>query len=132
MLRRAREVARSRGLAFPSPPLFGELVRKDPASHGIDRFGLPVSEATRAGGHCPFPWHFVAIDMKGDIVPCGWWHNAPAMGNVYAQSFLDIWNNDAYRRLRQEHREGRLCATCRRCPAGGMGSVDDAAAFAER
>ena len=132
MLRRARDTAARLGLPFPSPQLFGEAVRRDPAANGVDRFGLPVSASTRQRGHCPFPWHFAAIDMRGDIVPCGWWNGSVAMGNIGRDSFLSIWNNDAYRRLRAEHREGSLCATCQRCPAGGLGSVDDAIAFAER
>lgn len=132
MIRQARARARQHGLEFPSPPLFGESVGRDPGAAGVDRFGLPVSSAVRAAGHCPFPWHFVALDMHGDVIPCGWWQGGVAMGNIHKESFEAIWNNEAYQRLRAEHKRGELCPTCRRCPAAGVGSVDDASAFAPR
>lgn len=132
VLRRTRELARRLGVELSTPPLFGEPPPENQAAAGAERFCLPATKTTLQAGHCPFPWHFVAIDMKGDVVPCGWWQGGMPMGNIHDQSFLSIWNGDRYRQLRREHRTGALCPTCRRCPAAGMGKVDDAAAFEAR
>jgi len=132
MLRRARERAKERGLQFSGPPFFGESVARSPGAVGVDRFCLPVSQATRKAGHCPFPWHFAAIDMLGNVVPCGWWHRQPAMGSIRSESFLSIWKNESYRCLRAEHECGALRPTCSTCPAAGIGSVDGENSFLER
>lgn len=132
MLRKAREKARQHGIAIATPPLFGEVEQRNPGSEGVDRFGLPVSKATREAGHCPFPWHFVAIDMRGDVVPCGWWTGQKGMGNIFETPFLSIWKSPQYRQLREQHRTRNLCQTCQRCPAAGVGSVDSEQAFKAR
>jgi radical SAM protein with 4Fe4S-binding SPASM domain len=132
MLSRARARARKLGLRFTGPPSFGKDVAHGYGARGADNFGLPVSQVTQKAGHCPFPWHFAAIDMFGDVVPCGWWHNQPGMGSIGSESFLSIWRNTNYRKLRAEHESGALCATCSTCPAAGMGPVDCKSAFLER
>ncbi len=132
MLSRARGRASELGMQFSGPPLFGGGEAHSPVAEGADRFGLPVSQATRKAGHCPFPWHFAAIDMLGNVVPCGWWNRQPGMGHIEAESFLTIWNNESYRRLRAEHESGALRPTCRTCPAAGIGSVDRKSSFLER
>lgn len=132
MLRRARARAAELGLQFSGPPPFGEGAGRNPGAAGIDRFCLPASQATRDAGHCPFPWHFAAIDMLGNVVPCGWWHRQPAMGSIRSESFLSIWKNESYRQLRAEHESGALRPTCSTCPAAGIGSVDGESSFLER
>jgi radical SAM protein with 4Fe4S-binding SPASM domain len=132
MLGHARKKARELGVQFSSPPLFGAGVASSAGAQGVDKFSLPVSEATHKAAHCPFPWHFAAIDMHGEVVPCGWWNHQPGMGSIRSESFLSIWNNENYRNLRAEHKSGSLRATCRNCPAAGIGSVDRVGSFLER
>lgn len=142
MLTRARARAIELGLRFSAPPLFGNTIARDldapdlsandPDRQGAIRFDLSLSRSTRDAGHCPFPWHFVAIDMQGMVVPCGWWNNQPAMGSIKTESFLSIWKNEKYRTLRAEHAIGALRTTCKNCPAAGIGSVDAECAFQER
>jgi radical SAM protein with 4Fe4S-binding SPASM domain len=131
MLRRARGRAEVLGIQFTAPPPFGEAAGPGPDEQARNRFGLPVSRATAKAGHCPFPWHFAAIDMSGDVVPCGWWNNRRGMGNIRSESFLSIWNNERYQKLRIAHRTGALESGCATCPAAGMGSVDEECSFAE-
>jgi len=132
MLMKARKRARELGLHFTGPPLFGKGVAHGSDAKEADRFELPVSQTTRKVGHCPFPWHFAAIDMHGEVVPCGWWNNQPGMGSIKSESFLSIWKNKSYRILRAEHETGSLRTTCRTCPAAGTGSVDGESGFLER
>ena len=131
-LRQARETARQLGLNFTCPPEFGAEAGTTQAQAGMQRFGLPLTEATLQRGACPFPWHFVAIDMKGDVVPCGWWQGGAPMGNIHRQTFDAIWMQPAYQLLRAQHRRHEPGPICKRCPAAGVGSVDDPAAFVER
>jgi radical SAM protein with 4Fe4S-binding SPASM domain len=79
---------------------------------------------------CLFPWHFVSIDPYGWLEPCGWL--GEAMGNIHQESFEEIWNKDRFQALRAEHTDGNLRASCRNCPACGMGDVNDQTSFAPR
>jgi len=132
MLTRARERARIHRLQFIAPQLFNEAPSHNSSTGLKERFGIPISRATERAGHCPFPWHFAAIDMQGNVVPCGWWTNQPGMGNIKSEPFLSIWKNEAYRDLRAEHQSGNLRTVCRNCPAAGVGSVDAENSFMER
>jgi radical SAM protein with 4Fe4S-binding SPASM domain len=132
ILQRAQARAGELGVQFSGPPLFHDAVTRGSDRQGAEKFDLPVSQATRMAGYCPFPWHFAAIDMYGDVVPCGWWNNQPGMGSILSDSLLSIWTNERYQKLRAEHRSGALCATCRHCPAAGTGSVDCEGSFRER
>ena len=132
MLRTARATAVRLGVNFTSPPEFGIPPAGGATGEGTRRFGLPVSTATSQAGLCPFPWHFAAIDMRGDVIPCGWWQGGAPMGNIYRESFASIWRNPAYERLRAQHRTRSLSPVCLRCPAAGVGSTDDPAAFVAR
>lgn len=132
MLTRARTRSRNHGLQFTAPQLFNEGAAHTSYTKIKDRFGLPASHTTERAGHCPFPWHFAAIDMQGNIVPCGWWTHQSGMGNIKSDSFLSIWNNEIYQNLRAEHKSGVLRKVCRNCPAAGIGSVDAENSFLER
>jgi MoaA/NifB/PqqE/SkfB family radical SAM enzyme len=140
MLRAARARAEERGLAFTAPELFrldGDAVvsapscEANPAGDTGERFALAK---TRADVACPMPWTFVSIDMHGYVAPCGWWHGVEQLGRLVGNgSFRDIWEGEAYERLRTSLATGRrVLPVCQRCPAAGMGSVDSEAAFAER
>jgi radical SAM protein with 4Fe4S-binding SPASM domain len=127
-----RERARRAGVALALPRCPDGL---DPAQPPLETetpavFQLADRPSSRANA-CPFPWHFVSIDCHGQVLPCGWWYTEPVMGNVREQSFEAIWSGPSYRQLRDEHRSRALRATCRACPAAGMGNVDNPAAYRE-
>jgi radical SAM protein with 4Fe4S-binding SPASM domain len=95
--------------------------------------GLPKRVAAdEANSCCPFPWHFIAIQPDGSVVPCGWWHSGPPMGNLYTQNFQEIWSGEPMRSLRSQLVSGRLGANCSRCPAAGVGSSDSPESFQSR
>jgi radical SAM protein with 4Fe4S-binding SPASM domain len=76
-------------------------------------------------------WHYVIVSRYGDVLPCGGWWEEP-YGNVFRESFEDIWNNEPYKALRVEHMSGMLGNTCRSCPATMMGNVNSEGAFSVR
>lgn len=135
MLAEARQLAGQYRINVVLPDPFGVVTTTSPLStvgtnHRDLRF-LPVQQAT-AEPSCSFPWHFVGLDSKGNMSPCGWWHDQPPMGNLLTESFAEIWNNEAYRRLRDEHLNGALRQVCQTCPAAGMGNVNSASAFRDK
>ena len=100
---------------------------------GRESHGLPKRFARdEARSCCPFPWHFIAIDPNGSVFPCGWWHSGPPMGNLYTQSFQEIWSGESMRGLRSQLLGRRLGANCSRCPAAGMGSSESSSSFLSR
>jgi glycosyltransferase involved in cell wall biosynthesis/MoaA/NifB/PqqE/SkfB family radical SAM enzyme len=67
---------------------------------------------------CELPFYKMYILASGDAVLCCMdWRRQVVIGNVGRQSIRDIWNGDAYRRIRRLHIEGRdgeigLCKSC--------------------
>jgi radical SAM protein with 4Fe4S-binding SPASM domain len=135
MLAEARRLAGQYRINVTLPEPFGAVADATPLSsvgtnHRDLRF-LPVRQAA-AQPSCSFPWHFVGLDSQGNMSPCGWWHDEPPMGNLLRESFAEVWDNEAYRRLRGEHLNGGLRRVCRTCPAAGMGNVNSASAFRDK
>jgi radical SAM protein with 4Fe4S-binding SPASM domain len=135
MLAEARRLAGRYRINVTLPEPFGAAADAAPLSsvgtgHRDLRF-LPVRQAA-ARPSCSFPWHFVGLDSGGNMSPCGWWHGEPPMGNLLRESFAEVWDNEAYRRLRGEHMNGELRRVCRTCPAAGMGNVNSASAFRDK
>jgi radical SAM protein with 4Fe4S-binding SPASM domain len=140
-LEAARDRAHQRGVTLVAPDPFtlsDAVVAEDHAARDrvvlvkdIEKrstaFGLSLVGAER--DVCPFPWNFVAIDMNGNVVPCGWWWEAGAMGNIHEQDFGSIWRGERYQALRERHRKRSLEGPCARCPAAGMGNPDARTAF---
>ena len=120
-------------------PLPGTLTQRQRPNHLADleqgrrSHGLPKRFARdEANSCCPFPWHFIAIQPDGSVVPCGWWHSGPPMGNLYTQRFQEIWSGEPMRSLRSQLVSRHLGANCSRCPAAGMGSSDSPDSFQSR
>lgn len=70
---------------------------------------------------CRFLWESVVVAWDGRVVPCCFDYNATmVMGNLNTQSLGDIWNSEAYVRLRREELEGKnvqpLCRNCADAP----------------
>jgi radical SAM protein with 4Fe4S-binding SPASM domain len=120
------------GLSLPEPFTLGppdnDLIQIQ-TGHRVLSF-LPPGQEEGTRSRCPFPWHFVGLRENGDIQPCVWWFNEPVMGNLLTEPFAQIWNNEAYRRLRAEHTSGELRRGCRTCSVEGRGDVNSESAFA--
>ncbi len=62
-------------------------------------------------------WEKPTILANGDFMPCCYTlgYKQFYMGNIYKQSFKEIWFNEKYRNLRWQHVSGRLNEVCARC-----------------
>jgi len=146
MLSEARSRAQSYGMVFQPIPPFKETRTsverlRDYMLYGLNVFraygpihalGLARKLARRwfAAGRaaCYLPWEFVIVDSQGNVAPCGWWYRQPPMGNLYEQSFEEIWWGDAYALLRKELRGHLpLRQVCACCPAVASRRVDEQA-----
>jgi radical SAM protein with 4Fe4S-binding SPASM domain len=67
---------------------------------------------------------YVRIVPNGNVYPCcrGTDDNLK-MGNLFEQSFDEIWNGPEYQKLRQEFLTGNLREGCRRCTLAGTGTL---------
>lgn len=69
-------------------------------------------------------WHSPFIFVDGTVVPCcarnesgnRRWQVERAMGNIFQQSFKEIWNGKAYTELRRKMRKGETPDYCDGCP----------------
>ena len=69
--------------------------------------------------NCFEPWEVFQVCANGDVWPCCRFENLPgtSLGNIYKQSFEDIWNGKAYRYFRatiNTNNPPRVCAICPR------------------
>lgn len=67
---------------------------------------------------CGWPWTTAYLEADGSIVPCCGPMNRTPMGNLRYQTFDEIWNGPAYRRLRRQQVTGEAffqgCVDCTR------------------
>lgn len=69
-------------------------------------------------------WHMPFIFVDGTVVPCCAqnergdrpWQVARSMGNIFQQSFRQIWKDKPYADLRRLMRQGKTPAYCDGCP----------------
>ena len=64
---------------------------------------------------CPEPWQRMLVDLRGDVVPCCARRWNDTFGNIKHQRWQDIWNGEAYQKLRAEMRESGYEKTCPDC-----------------
>lgn len=67
---------------------------------------------------CRWPWERVVINSDGHVVPCcNDFNTAYSMGNIFEQSFRDIWFGRKYNRFRKNILEKwRKIPLCTHCP----------------
>jgi len=63
---------------------------------------------------CPTPWSSLDVTATGDVAPCHIFYDL-VMGNIYEQSFEEIWNGEPYRRFRTHMEQHGLMSICRGC-----------------
>jgi radical SAM protein with 4Fe4S-binding SPASM domain len=74
---------------------------------------------------CKWPWERVVIGSQGHVVPCcNDFDHSYSMGNVFEQSFRDIWFGTQYNRFRKTVMEklGKI-PLCKRCPIPAQGNL---------
>jgi len=93
----------------------------------LDNVFLLNSSATEdlaPGGPCPFLGQEAWVSAVGRFDPCcapdAQRRNLGEFGDLTAQSFMEIWNGEAYRELVATYRNRTLCLSCNmRKPTGG-------------
>lgn len=105
MMGEARAAAAEFGIQFVGPPLYSD---PDPG---------PASAAPKK---CTEPWSTAFILFEGSVLGCGCsgFGLTPA-GNLYKDSFMDIWNGPGFRALRRTVNSGNPPLLCKNC-------IDDA------
>jgi radical SAM protein with 4Fe4S-binding SPASM domain len=107
-LKAARERARELNFRITLPPPYRTAKDSEKYSH-------PPSFRLRAE-LCPYLWREAMITISGDVLPCCNAHpSTPIMGNVARNSFLEIWNNKIYRRMRSGLLNERPFQCCMHC-----------------
>jgi radical SAM protein with 4Fe4S-binding SPASM domain len=123
----ARARAEARGIEISLPPPFppsgpGENIAAGSPDQGDDEGADPPS-ADRGRGEgadvyegekCYFLWRRVYIGPHGEVVPCCL-SGIPSMGNLRERPFPEIWNNEAYQRLRRRVHTTDPPAPCKDC-----------------
>lgn len=89
----------------------------------VEDLGLEESKKTakhkiRRRHPCPYLWNRIIVQHDGRVRFCeNDWKAEHALGNAWTQSLKEIWNSDAYRKLRESHLRGTFDHPfCRDCP----------------
>jgi MoaA/NifB/PqqE/SkfB family radical SAM enzyme len=99
-IREAAHRAHSYGIETKFPKHFTESCQESPRHRG-----------TRT---CHFLWQEGWIDVNGNVVSCCT-PGRPVLGNVFRNSFLEIWNNQAYQDMRRRLNSSSPYECCRKC-----------------
>jgi radical SAM protein with 4Fe4S-binding SPASM domain len=96
--------------------------------HGLEEFGLeqryhdflmiPPGQLYQRSTHhtwCFSPWQTIPIDVAGKITLCDCQPNF-VIGNLFQDSFSNIWNGAALQKYRAEMLSGNPPEACRICP----------------
>lgn len=143
-LHAAQREADARGFRVNLPPLLsGARVRRSPqaqlrlgltelkqiSTRRLHRLAKTLSRkatmakwSRSAGGNvpCHFLQDGVFITIQGEVAPCPM-PGRPIAGNLWEQSFADIWNGEVLTRMRRGFIDGapeRCCAHCSQNPNG--------------
>ena len=75
---------------------------------------MMLLKISKPGILCYEPWHRIVISANGDVQPCCSWSLQP-LGSFKNQSFDEIWNGNAYKKLREALTIGKPPDICKKC-----------------
>jgi MoaA/NifB/PqqE/SkfB family radical SAM enzyme len=110
LLAHAEELADALGLVVHASGLTTPLASLDGRAPGA-----------RPWAGCQRPWTLAYVTANGNVLPCciSPWvardYQSLILGQAFAESFVDIWNGDRYRRFRNEFESERPPDPCRGC-----------------
>lgn len=84
------------------------------ASSGLPRPWTGAPKPSEPIWYCDFLWHKTYVSIGGDVRPCCV-DSVPVLGNLNADRFEDVWNNDNYRAMRTMLAAKSPAPTCRGC-----------------
>ena len=114
-LRRRLTAARDRAAQLGIGTNAGILVKSLESYFRKYEKGVPAEPPQRI---CLLPWFSLYITVDGNVRPCCSFGEGETLvlGNLFEQSFAEIWNGEKYRKLRQDAIDRKLNYTvCRNC-----------------
>lgn len=103
--------------ADPSRPDHAEVQARRKAARAASPLPKPWTGApqpTEPVWHCDFLWNKTYVSIGGDVRPCCV-DSVPVLGNLNAERFEDVWNNENYRAMRTMLVAKAPAPTCRGC-----------------
>jgi radical SAM protein with 4Fe4S-binding SPASM domain len=77
-------------------------------------FSMIWADMTDTYAKCAIPWTGLDITADGNVAPCHIFYDL-VMGNIYENSFEDIWNGEPYRKFRAHMERYGLMPICPGC-----------------
>ncbi len=77
-------------------------------------FRMDWPKMTEKYSACPAPWNSLDIIASGDVAPCHIFYDL-VMGNIYENSFEEIWNGERYGKFRAHIERHGLMPVCYGC-----------------
>ena len=82
---------------------------------------LGTGSGIKGEGICYYPYYLAGIDSNGDVYPCCHeWTRRLKMGNLYQNTFWNIWTSKSFEKVRRVIAKGkRELYPCRECNVDG-------------
>ena len=97
---------------------YGKWLPKNPQ---YNNYNIDTKKRNQSMTFCKSPWMETAINWNGDVFPCSCVHTEEKdrMGNIFEQSFEEIWNGEKYVSARKEllgqpNDVETICRTCKK------------------
>ena len=97
---------------------YGEWLPKNPQ---YNNYNMDTKKRNESMTFCKSPWTSTAINWNGDVFPCSCVHTEEKdrMGNIFEQSFKEIWHGKKYVAARKEllgqpNDLETICHTCKK------------------
>jgi MoaA/NifB/PqqE/SkfB family radical SAM enzyme len=78
---------------------------------------IAQSKRTNVDWTCSEPWSAIWVTSAGDVRTCCL--NGLSFGNLFEQTFDEIWNGEPYRRFRAQHARREVANGCGSCVTNG-------------
>ena len=97
-------------------PLLRQVGSPELDAHYLREHTLPM-QPVRSEWRCAEPWATVYVTTAGEVRTCCL--NETCFGNLFEQTFEEIWNGGAYVRFRERHARREAADGCANCIANG-------------
>lgn len=107
-LKKGRELADKYGIRYSCPTKIGDYIIEN--NNNWNDFNLPIDKYTNVycesfnpnpfTKECGYPWIQTIIRANGDVLTCC--QGRHLMGNLYKNSFDEIWNGTKYQTIRSQ------------------------------
>lgn len=122
-IQKARARAREKGIRIDWLPMSVDVDERGEVggsegyitSDSVDHeYAAPESNGSTPHYYCSSIMHQVHVTVRGKIKFCCFWTEGDA-GDLTKDDFGDLWNGEAWKKLRRDLREGRKPKPCQNC-----------------